>query len=385
MLTRFLYIYPFPLFNGPSIMANLLILMLVAILWFFLLVSGVYMIATRKEHSDRSRLFFGIFSLVSSYALLQKMFFMLRAEEIQDYYYVLSFREICFGLLCRYLFTLYPVEVARPNWLSARHIYGGFVCLTAIVGLYGLLFHFHETPLHTFNDLLLNIDKPDVVARLLMLCMMFPYEFVWTIYYDKKHSSAGQPWLRRTTFVVSLIVVMFIGNMLTRSVAWRSLHAIIYLIYPLYVLYIELFVRIPVPQMPQLPSKPAPQVQVSSTTNGNSAGHTSELQRKVRQVVEEEELWREPDLLLNDLVRAVSSNRTYVTQAIQDMGYTGFKEYINNLRVNYIRQRLQEPEHERIQDLFFEAGYRSRGAAWRNFTAIAGCPPTIFEEQVQNK
>ena len=61
-------------------MANLLILMLVAILWFFLLVSGVYMIATRKEHSDRSRLFFGIFSLVSSYALLQKMFFMLRAE-----------------------------------------------------------------------------------------------------------------------------------------------------------------------------------------------------------------------------------------------------------------------------------------------------------------
>ena len=52
-------------------MANLLILMLVAILWFFLLVSGVYMIATRKEHSDRSRLFFGIFSLVSSYAPLR--------------------------------------------------------------------------------------------------------------------------------------------------------------------------------------------------------------------------------------------------------------------------------------------------------------------------
>lgn len=366
-------------------MANLLILMLVAILWFFLLISGVYIIATRKEHNDRSRVFFGIFALVSSYALLQKMFLMLRAEDIQDYYYVLSFRELCFGLLCRYLFTLYPVEVARPNWLSARHICCGFGCLAAIIGLYGLLFHFHETPLRTFNDLLLNIDKPDVAARLLMLCLMFPYEFAWTIYYDKKHTSAGQPWLRRMTVMLSLIIIMFVGNMLTRSVAWRALHAIIYLTYPIYVLYIELFVRIPVPKKPSVPSKPKSEAPVSPAVNGNMSGQTAELQRKVRQAVEEEELWREPDLLLNDLVRAVGSNRTYVTQAIQDMGYGGFKEYINNLRVNYIRQRLQEPEHERIQDLFFEAGYRSRSAAWRNFTAIAGCPPTAFEEQVQNK
>ena len=41
-------------------MANQLLLIAIGILWFFLLVCGVYMITTRHVHQDRSRFFFAL-------------------------------------------------------------------------------------------------------------------------------------------------------------------------------------------------------------------------------------------------------------------------------------------------------------------------------------
>ena len=60
------------------------------------------------------------------------------------------------------------------------------------------------------------------------------------------------------------------------------------------------------------------------------------------------------------------------------MGYSGFKDYMNRLRVAYIKEQLQKHPQMNIQDIFYDAGYRSRGSAWRNFTTIVGCSPSEF-------
>ena len=361
-------------------MANLLILMSVAILWFFLLVTGGYMIAARRVHNDRSRVFFAVFAWASSYALLQKMFFMLREGDIQDYYYVLPLRELFFGQLCRYLFALYPLEVARPGWLTFRRWMLFVIPWLLVMAGYGLFLGFYQTPLRSFDDLLLHIDRPDVWVRILLLLFMFPVEFVWTWGYNARRSSAGRSWLRRMTLMLLLIAVAFVGNMLTRSVGWRSFHSFVYLCYALYVMYVELFVRIPVPACQAEDASSAPNIPVH-TEPASSPVVPGRLEQEIRLVMEQQQLWREPDLMLDDLVQRVGSNRTYVTASIQEMGYTGFKDYLNRLRVDYIRRQLLEARHEKMQSLFYDAGYRSRSSAWRNFTAIVGCSPSEFEER----
>lgn len=270
------------------------------------------MIAARRVHNDRSRVFFAVFALASSYALLQKMFFMLQSDDIQDYYYVLPLRELFFGQLCRYLFALYPLEVARPNWLTFRRLILFVIPWIVVMAGYGLFWGFYQTPLRSFNDLLLHIGQPDVLMRIALLLFMFPVEFIWTLAYNTHRSSAGRSWLRKMTLMVSLIAVAFVGNMLTRSVAWRSFHSFIYLCYALYVMYIELFVRIPVPahraEEPLCASEePALAEPVCSSDNPN------QLEQQIRMVMERQQLWREPDVMLDDLVQRVGSNRTYVT------------------------------------------------------------------------
>ena len=363
-------------------MANQLLLIAIGILWFFLLVCGVYMITTRHVHQDRSRIFFALFALVSSLTLLLKMYFMLRETDIQNYFHILPLRELVFGQFCRYLFALYPLEIARPHWLTLRRWLGFGLPWILTMTCYGLFLGFHQTQLHSFQDLLINLDKPDVVMRLVLLLFMFPVEFIWALSYDSHQSSAGRSWLRKMTIMVSLIALAFVGNTLTRHVAWRSFHAFIYMCYILYVMYIELFVRIPVPMhqaQGTLPEMKEPIVLPPAPAAKNEADNP--LLQQIRQLMEVQELWREPELMLDDLVQRLGSNRTYVTQCIHQMGYNGFKEYLNRLRVEYIRRQLLQPQHERLQSLFYEAGYRSRGSAWRNFTSIVGCSPSEYEER----
>ena len=362
--------------------SDILQIVLLGIILFTLVVSGVYMILARQEHSDRSRVFFGVYALLSAAAILLKMVLMLGGESIREYYHVLNIREMILGMCLRYLVTLYPVEVARPGWFNLRRWLLYVLPCAVYVAVYILLFGRYQTPLDSFAELTANIDKPDVIMRMVLMVFMLPIEFIWgCFHYNPRRSSAGSSWLVVMLLLVSGISFAFVGNMLSRALVWRMLHTFFFLTYTVYVMYIELFERIPVPKA----IAAQPEQETNALSQGASDVPQEEqkeilqlLQKKVKYAMEQKELWREPELRLEDLTRQVGSNRNYVTQAIQQMGYSGFKDYVNRLRVAYIKQQLQQHPQMNIQDIFYDAGYRSRGSAWRNFTTIVGCSPSEF-------
>ena len=356
--------------------SDILQIVLLGIILFTLVVSGVYMILARQEHSDRSRVFFGIYALLSAAAVLLKMVLMLGGESIREYYHVLNIREMILGMCLRYLVTLYPVEVARPGWFNLRRWLLYVLPCAVYVAVYILLFGRYQTPLDSFAELTANIDKPDVIMRLFLLVFMLPIEFIWgCFHYNPRRSSAGSSWLVVMLLLVSGISFAFVGNMLSRALVWRMLHTFFFLTYTVYVMYIELFERIPVPKA--IAAQPE-QESMQKTADETQKESLLLVQKQVRHAMEQAELWREPELRLEDLTRQVGSNRNYVTQAIQQMGYSGFKDYMNRLRVAYIKEQLQKHPQMNIQDIFYDAGYRSRGSAWRNFTTIVGCSPSEF-------
>ncbi|MDY2942279.1 MAG: helix-turn-helix domain-containing protein [Paludibacteraceae bacterium] len=356
-------------------------IILLGIILFTLVVSGVYMILARQEHSDRSRVFFGVYALLSAAAILLKMVLMLGGESIREYYHVLNIREMILGMCLRYLVTLYPVEVARPGWFNLRRWLLYVLPCAVYVAVYIVLFGRYQTPLDSFAELTANIGKPDVIMRLVLLVFMLPIEFIWgCFHYNPRRSSAGSSWLMVMLVLVSGISFAFVGNMLSRSFIWRMLHTFFFLAYPIYVMYIELFERIPVPKT--IAAQPE-QESMRETTQEEQKESLLLVQKQVRHAMEQGELWREPELRLEDLTRRVGSNRNYVTQAIQQMGYSGFKDYLNQLRVAYIKDQLQKRPQMNIQDIFYDAGYRSRGSAWRNFTTIVGCSPSEFIEKAE--
>ena len=107
----------------------------------------------------------------------------------------------------------------------------------------------------------------------------------------------------------------------------------------------------------------------------------SQVAERLQALLEDSSVWKDPDLTGDKLAQLAATNRTYVQQAAKELGFAGLVEMIHRRRIDYVCQQLRQDPSASIQDLFFEAGYRSRTTAWRNFSDIVGFTPTEFVER----
>ena len=61
----------------------------------------------------------------------------------------------------------------------------------------------------------------------------------------------------------------------------------------------------------------------------------------------------------------------------------GFKEYLNSKRIKSVASQLRKNPDLDIQEAFFNAGFRSRTTAWRNFKEMLGMSPSEFRQTLR--
>lgn len=92
--------------------------------------------------------------------------------------------------------------------------------------------------------------------------------------------------------------------------------------------------------------------------------------------------YRDPDISLNSMAISLFTNRTTLSKALREMGYTNFNIYINSLRIEDFINRVKDEKSENYQDVFYNVGFRSRSTALRNFKQYTGKTPSeYFVEQ----
>lgn len=102
------------------------------------------------------------------------------------------------------------------------------------------------------------------------------------------------------------------------------------------------------------------------------------LWERLSYFMEEEEVWRNPDLTLNELSIMLGSNRTRLCQLVQEAGYEGYKDFINRYRIHAFLQLVHEGNVTSIQDALFSVGYQSKMTALRHFKTYTGMTPTEY-------
>ena len=90
-------------------------------------------------------------------------------------------------------------------------------------------------------------------------------------------------------------------------------------------------------------------------------------------------LWRNPDLSLDMLCERIGSNKDYVLQSFRQNADTTFLDYVNSLRIAYVTEELRHDPMQSLRDLFFNAGFRSKTTAYRNFCKYNGQSPSEFK------
>lgn len=96
-------------------------------------------------------------------------------------------------------------------------------------------------------------------------------------------------------------------------------------------------------------------------------------------VVEAQELWRDPDLTLTSLARKLGTNTTYVSRALNEGLGHSFSAFINARRVTAAQALIaQGKQTSDLMAIAFEAGFNSKASFNRAFSEFAGCSPSAW-------
>ena len=189
-------------------------------------------------------------------------------------------------------------------------------------------------------------------------------------------SSVYHRWIVSYSLKIQVIAILFVIFMLTGSVWVSSIHLLICILFVVTVTYEELFIRFETPCRENLQSV----TNVSDILSELVADikPVEPLIEQLRLLMDDEEIWRNPNLDLSYLALRLKTNRSYLSKAIQNDGYKNFSDMINRKRVAEFLKLADAGLVVNIQDSFFYVGFRSRETALRCFKKYVGMSPTDY-------
>lgn len=116
-------------------------------------------------------------------------------------------------------------------------------------------------------------------------------------------------------------------------------------------------------------------------TNYLSAEHQAEIEQQIIGCLMNENLFRNPDLSLDMLVKVVGCNRTYISEAIRNSIYGSFYKMVNQFRLEYACRKIIEDPAIKMEHLAFDSGYSSRYVFTRVFKEVYGETPSEWKKR----
>lgn len=118
----------------------------------------------------------------------------------------------------------------------------------------------------------------------------------------------------------------------------------------------------------------------SETTNAPADLEDSELiGHKIETLMKEEQIFLTKNLKITDVVKAIGSNRTYVSNYINTTYHCSFSDYVNQLRIEHAKSLLLSSNADtKLATIAETSGYSSESAFYRNFQKVTGMTPSEF-------
>lgn len=304
-------------------------------------------------------------------------------------YHVLPIANLYGGLIALMIYYLYPIEVIRPGWLNfKRGIL--FFAPWLLLSLFLACVHLHFRELTSFGDMIGHIGEFNVWFRLLIIVTgIIPYSIMlFYIPYNYKTSSADCRWISTYTVAIQGVGIFYTLFMLTGSMTVSIIHVTYCILFCLFITYQELFLRINVPVTPQkipveslLPSDTPEPSEIPDRPEKSIIPEESKenpLWIQLNELIDREQLWRNPDTNITKLAVLLDTNRNKLTRIIQEKGYDGYKEFINRRRIDEFLKIADSDKYVNVLDTFFKVGFRSKATALRNFKEYTGMLPSEY-------
>ena len=106
-----------------------------------------------------------------------------------------------------------------------------------------------------------------------------------------------------------------------------------------------------------------------------------DLSTQIINLMEEEQLFRKPDLRLTDIATRLHTNTTYISACINSQLGTSFPRFVTRYRIRYAQEQMKRFPDKKLSSIIDEAGFASENNFFRCFKAETGCTPAEWKQQ----
>lgn len=103
---------------------------------------------------------------------------------------------------------------------------------------------------------------------------------------------------------------------------------------------------------------------------------------KLETAIREKELYKDPNLKLNDLAKIINISVHQLSQLLNDNLGKGFSTYINEYRINEACRLITTNDHLTFEAIGYEVGYNSKSTFYAAFRKIKDTTPALYKENI---
>jgi AraC-like DNA-binding protein len=102
------------------------------------------------------------------------------------------------------------------------------------------------------------------------------------------------------------------------------------------------------------------------------------LKTKLQDLMQNEKLYREPNLTLTDLSRQIGVNSAVLSYAINHGFGKNFNDFVNEFRISEVKEKLKNADDTTLLGVAFDCGFNSKATFNRAFKKFTGVSPKEF-------
>lgn len=342
-----------------------------------------------KAQDNRLRMIWGILVIFLALVMLQCNFYWLYKQRIglvEDKFYLLSVSRMLKWYLAAFIFSLFPIASLRPGWLTTLRlvIFVLPISVIMVIAFCYQWFNGHFTILTGLGDVVANLDKLDVQLRLgiFAVSMASPLTNFIIPFWASWAGPVRRMNKRMYVYCACCILSFLLYILLTLFPTGLIFNLYGYVIEVLPVVFTIMYLRnenpfsYPVESMGMKPDEEGEKVPPAISPA------VYKLYEIMRGYMDTEKPFTSAEYTIQELANQLSAKQSLVIKAIQYGGFTGFREYINYLRLEYFKQLATSSPGTSIKTLMFHSGFNSRSSFYRHFAEKEKMSPKEFIEKL---
>ena len=104
-----------------------------------------------------------------------------------------------------------------------------------------------------------------------------------------------------------------------------------------------------------------------------------ELMRRICTLMEEQKLYLNSELKLNDVADALNTNRNLISSCINSQQGCSFSQFVNGYRVEHAKDLIRRKPDMKISEVWMQSGFSTETSFFRTFKAVTGMTPTEWK------